>query len=103
MGVERGSCDGVVVRGIYEYMVRSSLALRKDCRRSCGLTKTSLMHIELPYYNGPGFFPFSDAPACNVLRICVICGRTHVFGVTFKVDLIYTTGSVVSLSPNRDE
>ena len=85
------------------YMVRWSLARRKDCCRSCGLTKTSLMHVELAYYHGPGFFPFPDAPACNVLRIRVICGRAHVFGVTFKVDLIYTTGSVVSLSLNRDE
>ena len=85
------------------YMVRWSLGSRKDCRRSCGLTKTSLMHVELPYYNCPGFFPFPDAPACNIMRIRVICGRAHIFGVTFEVDLIYTTGSVVSLSLKRDE
>ena len=68
-----------------------------------GLTKTSLMHVELSYYNGPGFFPLPDAPACNIMRIRIIRGRAHAFGVTFKVDLIYTTGSVVSLSQKRDK
>ena len=68
-----------------------------------GLTKTLLMHIELPYYNGPGFFPLLDAPACNIIRIRIICGRAHAFGVTLKVDLIYTTSLVVSLSLKRDK
>ena len=56
------------------------------------------MHIELPYYNGSGFFPFPDAPACNILRMRVIRGRAHAFGVTLEVDLIYATSLVVSLS-----
>ena len=68
-----------------------------------GLTKTVLMHIELPYYNGPCFFPFPDAPACNIMRIRVIRGRAYAFGVTLEVDLIYTTNSVVSLSLKRDK
>ena len=67
------------------------------------LTKTQLMHIELPYYNGPGFFPLPYAPACNIMRVRIIPGRTHAFGVTLKVDLIYATSSVVSLSLKRDE
>ena len=67
-----------------------------------GLTKTLLMHIELPYYNGSGFFPLPDAPACNILRVRIIRGRAHAFGVTFKIDLIYATSLVVSFEPEKE-
>ena len=60
------------------------------------------MHIELAYYNGAGFFPFPYAPAGNIMRVRVVSGRAHAFGVTLKVDLIYTTSSVASLGLKRD-